>query len=75
MEDNRIIDMYKKGFTIDFIAKRYYKYKNKNSKPVVLDGITLFPAKIYGMKYCRLYVCEIIYKYLINGDLSHTQTA
>ncbi len=75
MNDEKILKMYKNGYTIDFIAKRYYKYKNKNNKPVVMNGITLYPAKIYDMKYCRLYVVEIIYKYLINGDMAHTQTA
>lgn len=72
MNNGRIISMYKNGYTIDFITKRYYKYKNKNSKPVVINGLTLYPAKIYDMKYCRLYVVEIIYKYLINGDIPHT---
>lgn len=75
MDDERILDMYKKGFTIDFITKRYYKYINRNSKPIVLDGVRLFPAKIYTMEYCRLKVVEVIYNYLINGDLAHTQTS
>lgn len=75
MNDEKILLMYKNGYTIDFIAKRYYKYKNKSSKPVVINGITLYPAKIYDLKYCRLYVVEVIYKYLINGDMAHTQTA
>lgn len=73
MSDEEIIKMYKKGYTIDFIAKQEYKLLNKKSKPIVLDGITLFPAKIYKMNHCRLHVCEVIYKYLIKGDLAHTQ--
>lgn len=51
MNDEKILLMYKNGYTIDFIAKRYYKYKNKSSKPIVMNGITLYPAKIYDMKY------------------------
>ena len=75
MNDERILLMYKNGYTINFIAKRYYKYKNRYGKPVVMNGITLYPAKIYDLKYCRLYVVEVIYKYLINEDMAHTQTA
>ena len=71
--NNTLINMYKSGYNIDFIVKRYYKYKNKNSKPVVINGIKLFPAKIYDMKYCRAYVIEIIYNYLMSGDMKHTQ--
>ena len=72
MDNEKIISMYEKGYSINFIIKKYYKYKNKNNKPVVINGITLYPAKIYDVKYCRLYVIEIVYKYLINGDTAHT---
>lgn len=61
--DETIIDMYKKGYSIDYITKRYYKYKNKNKKPVSIDGITLYPANIYTKTDCRLYVCKVIYDY------------
>lgn len=64
MDDDRIIRMYKDGHSINFISKRYYKFKNKNSKPIKLDNSFYFPPKVYNMEYCRLYVTEIIYKYL-----------
>lgn len=64
MNDERIVKMYKLGYSINYISKRYYKYLNKNSKPVKLDNTFYFPPKIYTMDYCRLYVSEIIYKYL-----------
>lgn len=64
MNDNDVINMYKRGFSINYISKRYYKFKNKNSKPVKLDNTFYFPPKVYTMDYCRLYVSEVIYKYL-----------
>lgn len=74
MTDNDIIQYYKKGHSIDYITKIYHKYKNRKQKPVKINGITLFPAKIYTKEACRLYVCQIIYNYLIKGDLERTQT-
>lgn len=62
-----IINMYKQGYSVNFIVKKYYKYKNKNSKPVKFEGVLLFPAKIYTMEYCRMYVTEVIYKYHTNN--------
>ena len=59
-----IISMYKNGFSIDYIVKRYYKYKNSDSKPVKINGVVCYPAKIYDMSYCRTYVVEIIYNYI-----------
>lgn len=62
--DKTIISMFKNGYTINFIAKRYYKYKNKKQKPIKIDGSMYFPPKIYNMDYCRMYVTEVIYNYL-----------
>ena len=73
MNDERIINMYKQGYTIDYITKVYHKYKNRNQKPVTINGITLFPVKIYSKADCRLYVIEIIYNYLINDDITDTK--
>lgn len=75
MKDDIIIKYYKEGHTIDFIAKVYQKKKNKDCKPVVLNGITLFPQLKVTLAESRLYVCEVIYNYLIKEDLAHTQTA
>ena len=69
--DETIIDMYKKGYSIDYITKRYHKYKNKNKKPVTIDGITLYPANIYTKNDCRLYVSKVIYDYQIATYMSH----
>lgn len=74
MNDERIIKMYEQGFTIDYITKIYHKYKNRNLKPVTINGTTLFPVKIYKKSDCRLYVIETIYKYLIDKDVVSAQT-
>ena len=59
-----IISMYDTGYSIEFITKRYHRYKNKKQKPVKINGSTYFPPKIYTMDYCRLYVTGVIYDYL-----------
>lgn len=65
MENDTIIDMYKKGFSIDYIAHRYYRKVNKNNKPIKINGVIITPVKIYNLSYCRMYVSEIIYNYTI----------
>lgn len=72
MDDYYIVKMYKKGFSIDYIAKRYNKYLNKDKKPLKIGNELYFPPKIYDMKYCRLYVAEVIYKYLQKGYTTQT---
>lgn len=58
-----IVNMYNAGYSINFISKKYYKYKNKNQKPIKIEGNIYFPPKIYNMDYCKLYVSEVIYDY------------
>lgn len=60
-----IISMYRGGYGIDFITKRYYRYKNKNKKPIKIDNFIVAPVKVYNLSYCRMYVCEVIYNYTI----------
>lgn len=71
--ENTIINMYKSGYSIDFIVKKYYKYKNKKQKPIKINGIVCYPAKIYTMDICRTYVIEVIYNYLMSVDKKHPQ--
>lgn len=72
MVDNDIIMLYEKGYSIDYITKRYYKYANRNQKPINADGVLLFPAKIYKKSECRLYVCSVIYDYMISKYKKNT---
>ena len=66
MEDKDIIMLYEKGYSIDYIANRFYKFKNRKQKPVIVDGVVLFPAKIYKKSDCRLYVCSVIYDNMVS---------
>ncbi len=68
--EEKIIELYKKGFSIDYITKLYYKNLNKGQKPVMLDGVMLFPAKTYKKDYCKTRVCEIIYNNLLHNCLA-----
>lgn len=61
--DKTIISMYKNGYSINFIAKKYYKYINKKQKPIRIEGLMYFPPKIYNMEYCKMYVTEVIYNF------------
>lgn len=63
MSDDDILIMYKKGYSINYIAKRYYKYKNKKHKAIKIEGMMYFAPKVYNMEYCKMYVSEIIFKY------------
>lgn len=68
--DNDIVNMYKTGYSIKYIAKSYYKYINKKQKPIKIDGVMYFPPKIYNMEYCKMYVTEIIYNFCKNSYAS-----
>ncbi len=68
MDDNRIIELYNNGYSIDYISKSYYKFKNRNFKPIFIDGIKLYPSKIYTKIECKNYVMQIIYSYILNKD-------
>lgn len=65
--DKAIINMYNQGYSINFIAKKYSKYKNKKQKPIKIEGNFYFPPKIYNLDYCKMYVSETIYKYCMNN--------
>lgn len=66
MDDKQIIDLYNKGFSINYISRMYYKYKNRNKKPIFIDGIKLVPVNIYNISDCKLYVNKLIYSYILN---------
>lgn len=73
MSDETIIKYYKEGFTIDYIADIYYRYKNRKLKPIFANGYFLYPSKLLNKSECRLHVCEVIYHFLITGDLARTK--
>lgn len=74
MDDKRILNMYLNGYSIDYIARIYYKYKNRNQKSIILNGTKLFPAKIYTLSDCKVYVYHVVYDYIVNnGEYPQTQ--
>lgn len=66
MTDERIIELYQYGYSINYIVDRYWKFINNKQKPVKLNGILLFPAKLYTKAEANLYVNKLIYSYIIN---------
>lgn len=65
MNDEKIIELYEKGYCLDYISRIYYKYKNKNKKPVFIDGVKLYPISIYKLSDCKLYVYRLIYSHIL----------
>ena len=65
MNDEKIIEMYKKGYSMNYISRVYYKYKNRNKKPIFVDGVKLYPVNVYNMTDCKLYVSQLIYSYIL----------
>ena len=66
MGKERIIEMYKKGFSIDYISRKYYKSINKNKKPIKINGIIILPTKIYNLSYYILLHRRIKWVTIIN---------
>ena len=75
MSDEDIIKLYNKGYSVHYITDEYYRLANKNNKPITLNGVMLFPAKIYNKSYCKTQVLSVIYNHLIKNYSAHTQTS
>lgn len=59
MDDN-LLSLYKKGYSIDYLAKKYYSYVNKNRKTIKVGGTIIIRAKIKSFSECRLYVVKLV---------------
>lgn len=68
MNDKDIIKLYEKGYTMKYIGNKYYKEKNKNRKPVIINGLSFFPEVEMKKSDCILYVSKTIYSYIINKN-------
>ena len=71
MKRSDIIELYKKGFSVDFIINAYYRDKKKNSN----DICSYFDNKILIIKRngvkkidCRNYVENCLYDYLFDKN-------
>ena len=67
MTDKIIFGYYEKGFSINYIVNKVYKYKNVNNQPIQINGINYYPAKTFTKDDCRILVYKIIYNFLINS--------
>ena len=67
MDKFDVVDLYKKGFSIDFIINAYYKYKKNNSKDVVSylnNKILIIKSDGVTKTKCRAFVEQCLYEYL-----------
>lgn len=69
MKDEEIINLYKKGYSVKYISKIYYKFINRERKPITLDGVVLYPTEILNLFQCSNYVSSVIYSYILNKDI------
>ena len=74
MTDEKIIEYYKKGYSLDLITKIYHKYKNKDKKPIIIEGHKVYPVKLLSKSDCRLYVAKTIYDWQISTYMARTKT-
>lgn len=69
MDDEKIINLYNQGYSIKYIANAYYRFKNKNKRPIKLDNDLYYPVKLFSKSDCFLYVSSTIYKHILNKNL------
>jgi hypothetical protein len=58
--DDSLLSLYKKGYSIDYLAKKYYSYVNKNRKTIRIGDTIVIRTKIKSFSECRLYVVKLI---------------
>lgn len=59
-----VVDLYKKGYSIDYIVDRYYEYKNKDCvKDHYFNGTYIITKKKAVKSCCRNCVEEILLSY------------
>lgn len=65
MNSRDIVEMYKKGYSIDYIIKRFYDYKTKFDTPNHKFGNTyIITKKSISFSECEKIVCETVLKFL-----------
>lgn len=68
MDDKKIIKLYNQGYSLKYIANAYYRFKNKNNKPIRLNNDLYYPVQLFSKSDCFLYVSSTIYNYIINKN-------
>lgn len=68
--DDILLSLYKKGYSIDYLTKKYYSYVNKNRKIIRIGDTIVIKTKLKSFSECRLYVVKLVadnLKYIFNG--------
>ena len=61
-----VVDLYNQGFSIDYIIKAYYRYKNKDCKRIEKrNDCIIIHNKLITKQEARNYVYEVLYKHFI----------
>lgn len=64
MDKKEIIKLYKKGYSIDYITKKYYLFKKHELNKIKLNKTYSFGLiKMYNMSFCREIVEGVLIKY------------
>lgn len=64
LKEKDVVDMYKQGYSIDYIVKCYFDYKNKDGvKNHYFNGSYIVTKKKYSMPYCSKTVYSMLLKY------------
>ena len=69
MNEELVLDLFEKGFSIDYIVDFLYKYTNKNfTNYVVRNGKVIFKSQNYTSKeIVKGFVYKILYKNIIKN--------
>ena len=60
-----IVELYKKGYSIDYIIKSYYKYKTKHDLPnIQRNNLIILRRKSISKEDSKKKVYEEIYNYI-----------
>ena len=59
MDDLSIIECYKKGYSVKYIIKKYYKSKNRELSKRVVNGQFIIDRPKYSYVYCAEYVYDV----------------
>lgn len=64
MNKNKIVEMFEKGYSIDYIIEQYYKELNRDLAPVSKkDNSYIVPKPHYTKKQCTKFVYKDLYDY------------
>lgn len=66
-----VIDMYEQGYSLKYIVKKYFDYKNRDDvQNHYFKGNYIITSKKYSMSFCEKAVCDILIKH--NNRLNHS---